>query len=30
MRGLGLPQLVTLFAAILIIWWIFSRRGGVS
>jgi hypothetical protein len=30
MGGLGLPQLVTLFAAILVIWWIFNRRGGVS
>jgi len=30
MRGLGLPQLVTLFAAILVIWWIFSRRGGTA
>jgi hypothetical protein len=30
MGSLGLPQLVTLFAAILIIWWIFNRRGGVS
>jgi hypothetical protein len=30
MRGFGLPQLVTLFAAILVIWWLFNRRGGVS
>jgi hypothetical protein len=30
MGGLSLPQLVTLFAAILAIWWIFNRRGGVS
>jgi len=27
MGGFGLPQLVTLFAAILVIWWIFNRRG---
>jgi hypothetical protein len=27
--GLDLPQLVTLFAAVLVIWWIFNRRGGV-
>jgi hypothetical protein len=30
MGGLSLPQIVTLFAAILAIWWIFNRRGGVS
>jgi hypothetical protein len=30
MGSLGLPQLVTLFAAILVIWWIVNRRGGVS
>jgi len=30
MSGLGLPQLVTLFAAIMVIWRIFNRRGGVS
>jgi len=30
MGGLGLPQLVTLFAAILVIWWLFNHRGGVS
>jgi hypothetical protein len=27
MGRLGLPQLVTLFAAILVIWWIFNRPG---
>jgi hypothetical protein len=27
MRGVGLPQLVTLFAAILLISWICNRRG---
>jgi hypothetical protein len=27
MGPFGLPQLVTLFAAILVIWWIFNRRG---
>lgn len=30
MGALGLPQLVTVFAAILVIWWIFNRRGGMS
>jgi hypothetical protein len=30
MGGFGLPQLVTLFVAILAIWWILNRRGGVS
>jgi hypothetical protein len=30
MGRLALPQLVTLFAAILVIWWIYNRRGGVS
>jgi len=28
MRSIGLPQLVTLFAAILLIWWMCSRRDG--
>jgi hypothetical protein len=27
MQGFGLPQLVTLFAAILLISWIYNRRG---
>lgn len=30
MRGLGLPQLVTLVAAILLIWWIYNRHDGVQ
>jgi len=30
MGGVGLPQLVALFAAILVIWCIFNHRGGVS
>jgi hypothetical protein len=27
MQGVGLPQLITLFATILLIWWIYNRRG---